>query len=64
MERDTAARIDSILIELAKDCDELAIESARDKLNRDRTNGFQQGISKVRGLAEALQSLHQLLSGQ
>ena len=56
MERATAAKIESILAELAKDCDELAVESARGKIA-----GVQLGISKVRDLVESLKSLEKLV---
>ncbi len=52
MERDAAANIESVLADLAKDCDELTAELARGKMD-----GVQQGISKVRELTVALKSL-------
>ena len=52
MERDAAAKIEAIIGDLAKDCDELTAESARGKIG-----GVHQGISTVRELTEALKSL-------
>ena len=60
MERDTAARIESVLTDLAKDRQELTMESAGGKID-----GVQHGISKVRELTVALNSLLiDILSGR
>jgi hypothetical protein len=59
MERDAAAKIESILEELTKDCEELTAESPL-----DHKIGVQQGISKVRELSDALESLKTLVSGR
>ena len=52
MERTTAAKVESVLADLAKDCEELAAESSRGKIT-----GAQEGIAKVRELSDALKSL-------
>jgi hypothetical protein len=52
MERDAAAKIESVIDDLTKDCDELAAASARGKMD-----GVQHGISKIRELTVALKSL-------
>ena len=52
MERDAAAKIESVLNDLAKDCDELTAESARGKID-----GVHHGLTKVRELTVALKSL-------
>ena len=59
MERATAQKVESVLRELAKDCDELAVEAARGNMV-----GVRHGISKARELSEALKSLDRLLSGR
>ncbi len=60
MERDAAIKIESILNDLAKDCDELTAESARGKID-----GVHQGILTARELTVALKSLlNELNCGQ
>ena len=60
MERDAASKVESVIDDLAKDCDELAAVSALGK-----TDGAQQGISNIRELTAALKSLlNDLLSGR
>jgi len=52
MEREAATKIESVLNDLAKDCDELTAESARGKID-----GVHQGILTVRELTVAFKSL-------
>jgi hypothetical protein len=59
MERDAAPKIESVLNDLAKDCDELTAESARGKID-----GVHHGISAVRELTVALKSLLNVLNSR
>jgi hypothetical protein len=59
IERQGRARIELLLAELAKDCDELAAESGRGKIE-----GVPHGLSKARDVVNALQSLNRLLKEQ
>jgi hypothetical protein len=51
-----AKKIDAVLNELTKDCDELAAQ-----LKRGKMIGVQQGLEKARAAKDALQSLNQML---
>jgi hypothetical protein len=62
MERDAAAKIEAIIGDLAKDCDELAATSASGKMDPGKVysgkmDGVQHGISRIRELTVALKSL-------